>query len=142
MGVSMIEHGDMMNRKTVSISQKRQITIPKKFFTKLGFGEEAECFLRGNELVIRPVSPYYGGEFSEQILEDLILQGYEGEELLSRFKEKQRKVRPAVSALLDEAAKAARGEGEFYRLRMYLERRNNYGKSHLFTSGSKIHKED
>ena len=78
MGVSMIEHDDMMNRKTVSISQKRQITIPKKFFTKLGFGEEAECFLRGNELVIRPVSPYYGGEFSEQILEDLILQGYEG----------------------------------------------------------------
>lgn len=114
MGVMAMEQGDMMNRKTVSISQKRQITIPKKFFTKLGFGTEAECFLRGNELVIRPVSPYYSGEFSEQILEDLILQGYSGEELLLKFKDMQRKIRPAVESLLEDAGKAARGEGEFY----------------------------
>lgn len=114
MGVIAMNQGDMMNRKTVSISQKRQITIPKKFFTKLGFGTEAECFLRGNELIIRPISPYYSGEFSEQILEDLISQGYSGEKLLLKFKEMQRKVRPAVESMLEDATKAAYGEGEFY----------------------------
>ena len=45
----------VMERKKVSISAKRQITIPQKFFTMLGFDNEAECILRGNELVIRPV---------------------------------------------------------------------------------------
>ena len=108
------EQGEIMNRKTVSISQKRQITIPKKFFTKLGFGDEAECFLRGDELVIRPLQPYYSGEFSEQILADLIFQGYEGEALLAKFREAQKAVRPAVASLVEEAQKAARGEGEFY----------------------------
>ena len=31
-----------MDKKTVSISSKRQITIPLKFFNKLGFENEAE----------------------------------------------------------------------------------------------------
>ena len=32
-----------MEIKKLSISAKRQITIPKKFFTMLGFDTEAEC---------------------------------------------------------------------------------------------------
>lgn len=44
-----------MESKKVSISSKRQITIPQKFFTLLGFNTEAECIMRGNELVLRPV---------------------------------------------------------------------------------------
>ena len=42
-----------MEVKKLSISAKRQITIPQKFFTMLGFDMEAECTVRGNELVIR-----------------------------------------------------------------------------------------
>lgn len=44
-----------MESKKVSISSKRQITIPQKFFTLLGFNTEAECIMRGNELVLRPL---------------------------------------------------------------------------------------
>lgn len=44
----------------------RQITIPQKFFTMLGFGTEVEGIVRGNELVIRPVRNNTGGEFAEQ----------------------------------------------------------------------------
>lgn len=62
----------VMDRKIVSISSKRQITIPQKFFNLLGFGTEAECIISGNELVIRPVKPVSGGEFAEQILADLV----------------------------------------------------------------------
>ena len=61
-----------MEMKKLSISAKRQITIPQKFFTMLGFDTEAECTVRGNELVIRPARANTGGEFAEQILADLI----------------------------------------------------------------------
>ena len=99
-----------MERKLLSISSKRQITIPQKFFNMLGFGTEAECLVRGNELVIRPVETRADGEFAEQILEDLIKQGYSGDELLIEFRKEQKKVRPAVEAMLSEAKKLARDE--------------------------------
>ena len=103
----------VMDRKIISISSKRQITIPLKFFNLLGFGKEAECVVRGNELVIRPTRTNTGGEFAEQILADLIAQGLSGEQLLNAFKDTQAKVRPAVEAMLGDAERAASGEGEF-----------------------------
>ena len=102
-----------MEFKRVRISNKRQITIPQKYYTALGFGDEAECILRGNEVVIRPVRENVGGEFSEQILADLIRQGYSGEELLCRFKEAQSNIRPAVEIMLEQARKAADSESEY-----------------------------
>ena len=105
--------GSKMDRKVLSISSKRQITIPQKFYQLLGFGDEAECVLRGNELIIRPIKTVSGGEFAEQILAELILEGLSGEELLSKFKEKQAQVRPAVEAMLSDAEEVAEGKGEF-----------------------------
>ena len=98
--------------KKVSISAKRQITIPQKFFTKLGFDTEAECIVRGNELVLRPVKTTGGGEFAEQILADLIAKGYSGEDLLDRFRLAQKQIRPAVERMLSDAEKAALSEIE------------------------------
>ena len=105
-----------MESKKVSISSKRQITIPQKFFTFLGFNTEAECIMRGNELVLRPVKENTSGEFAEQILADLIRQGYSGEELLEKFKQAQRKVRPAVEAMLAEADRVAESKSGGYSL--------------------------
>ena len=103
-----------MNRKTIRISEKRQLTIPQKFYEALGFSTEAECILRGNELILRPVKEQSGGEFAEEILADLIEQGLSGDQLLDEFKKAQKKVRPAVEAMLTQAEQAARGEGESY----------------------------
>ncbi len=102
-----------MEMKKVSISAKRQITIPQKFFTMLGFDTEAECIVRGSELVLRPVKTKSGGEFAEQILADLIAEGYSGEDLLNRFKQAQTQVRPAVEKMLLDAEKAASSEIEY-----------------------------
>lgn len=102
-----------MEMKKVSISAKRQITIPQKFFTMLGFDTEAECIVRGSELVLRPVKAKSGGEFAEQILADLIAKGYSGEDLLNRFKQAQTQVRPAVEKMLLDAEKAASSEIEY-----------------------------
>ena len=101
-----------MESKKVSISSKRQITIPQKFFTLQGFNTEAECIMRGNE----PVKENTSGEFAEQILADLIRQGYSGEELLEKFKQTQRKIRPAVEAMLAEADRVAESKSGGYSL--------------------------
>lgn len=102
-----------MEIKKVSISAKRQITIPQKFFCMLGFDTEAECMVRGNELILRPAKTNAGGEFAEQILADLIAEGYSGNDLLERFKKAQKAVRPAVEAMLAEAERAASSESEY-----------------------------
>ena len=78
-----------MERKTIRISGKRQLTIPQKFFERLGFTDEAECILRGDELILKPAPVQSGGEFAEQILADLIQQGLTGERLLQEFKNAQ-----------------------------------------------------
>ena len=103
-----------MEKKIVSISSKRQITSPQKFFALLGFDTEAECVVRGNELIIRPAKQSAGGEFAEYILADLIAQGLSGDELLKAFKNKQAKVRPAVEAMIADADEVAMGNGKFY----------------------------
>ena len=105
-----------MESKKVSISSKCQITIPQKFFTLLGFNTEAECIMRGNELILRPVKENTSGEFAEQILADLIRQGYSGEELLEKFKQAQRKIRPAVEVMLAEADRVAGSKSREYSL--------------------------
>ena len=111
MSVSVINN--VTDRKVVSISSKRQITIPQKFYTMLGFSDTAECVVRGNELVIRPAKVTSGGEFAEQILTDLIAQGLSGDELLRQFKITQAKIRPAVEAMIAESEAVAAGDGEY-----------------------------
>ncbi|NYB75224.1 MULTISPECIES: AbrB/MazE/SpoVT family DNA-binding domain-containing protein [Sedimentibacter] len=103
-----------MEKKRISISAKRQITIPRKFYEMLGFENEAECIVKENELILRPVRETNSGEFAEQILSDLIKQGFQGEELLNKFKETQRKIRPAVEKMLKDAERAAEGEGNYF----------------------------
>lgn len=99
-----------MEHKIISVSGKRQITIPQKYFEALGFSNEAECILQNNSIVIRPIRENTGNEFSEQILADLISQGFSGQELLIKFKEMSKKIAPAINRLLDEADSIARGE--------------------------------
>ena len=113
MNTAAVKGGPAVEKKIVSISSKRQITIPQKFFAMLGFTDEAECIVRGNELVIRPARQNAGGEFAEQILAELIAQGLSGDALLRAFKAKQAQVRPAVEAMIAEAEDAAHGIGEY-----------------------------
>lgn len=96
-----------MDRKIISISSKRQVTIPRQYFETLGFHNEAECSIRDGGIFIRPVS-MESGVFAEQILADLIADGYSGDELLARFRENSRKVRPAVLTMIEEADALAR----------------------------------
>ena len=104
----------MPEQKRVTITSKRQFTIPQKFYSELGFDREAVCTMGDGMLIIQPASHVSGGgEFAEQILTDLIAEGFSGQELLDEFKTRQAKVRPAVEAMLEAAKATASGTGEY-----------------------------
>ncbi|MFD1673520.1 AbrB/MazE/SpoVT family DNA-binding domain-containing protein [Alicyclobacillus fodiniaquatilis] len=92
--------------KVISVSKGRQITLPIQYYRELGINDEVECLLRDDEIVIRPVRR--GDDFSEEILKDLIQQGYSGDELLAEFHRLRAGIRPAVKQMLDEAHQAAK----------------------------------
>ena len=102
-----------LGRKIVSISSKRQITIPQKFYHALRFDTEAECILKIGELVLRPSRPAPAEDFSEEILADLVAQGLSGDKLLAAFREKRAQLSSAVIAMRDDAKKAAKGKGQY-----------------------------
>lgn len=99
-------------KKRISVSRKRQITIPIEFFKSIGVDKEVDCYLQNNAIVIRPVYENMG-EFDEQILADLISQGLSGQKLLTKFKQIRHQIRPAVESLLKEANLAAEGKAPF-----------------------------
>jgi hypothetical protein len=101
-------------QKRVTITSKRQLTIPQKFYVELGFDREAVCTMGEGMLIIQPAANVSGGgEFAEQILTDLIAEGFSGQELLDEFKTRQAKVRPAVERMLEAARTVALGAGEY-----------------------------
>ena len=100
--------------KRISITSKRQMTIPLAFFSALGFKNEAECSIQDDALIIKPVKSETTSEFAELILEDLIKKGYSGKELLKEFKKAQSAVKPAVNAMIAEAHNAALGKTKSY----------------------------
>ena len=114
MQTAVMNGTNTMNYKNIKISEKRQITIPKTIYTDLGFTDKAQCTVKDGALVITPVHSS-DCEFASEILSDLIHEGYEGEELLSKFKEMQGKVRPAVNKMLKEAHTLAKStdNGDF-----------------------------
>ncbi len=54
----------------------------------------------------------FNGDFSEEILADLINEGYSGQELQKELKSRQAKVKSAVEKMLDDAHKMATGEAK------------------------------
>lgn len=95
-----------LQKKRINVSSKRQITIPLQFFEKLGIGSEVECYIKDGALVLKPVHDI-SETFAVEILDDLVKQGFQGQELVAKFKEVTGKVRKAVESMIDEADKVA-----------------------------------
>lgn len=83
-------------------------SFPQKFFEALNIGSEVKCYVSNNKIIIEPVNDSDDDYFTEYILRDLIKQGYQGEELIQKYKEMKSKVRPAVERMIGEAKIAAR----------------------------------
>ncbi|MCL1858043.1 MAG: AbrB/MazE/SpoVT family DNA-binding domain-containing protein [Oscillospiraceae bacterium] len=102
-----------MLRKRIPVSEKNQISIPIDFFKAVGVENEVDCYVQDNAIIIRPIQNN-GSEFAEEILSDLISQGFSGDELLQKFKDIRRKIRPAIESLLEEASAAASGRAPYF----------------------------
>lgn len=80
---------------------------------ELGFDKEAVCTKGDGFLIIQPMTQTQNSEFAEQILAELIEEGFSGQELLSEFKSRQAKVRSGVEAMIEAAKAVAMGIGDY-----------------------------
>lgn len=109
MSIHAVERDNM--RKIISVSKKRQITIPLQFYKHLNLGSEVECSLEDGAIVIRPLHRETS-EFSVAILKDLVAQGYSGDQLIKQFEKQSKNIKKAVAKMLEEADAIAAGEKE------------------------------
>ena len=108
MAINILERG-ITDRKIISVSRKRQITIPLQFYNQLDLGSEVECLLEDGKIIIQPLHRE-PSEFSVEILRDLVSQGYSGDELVEEFETQSNNIKRAVSHMLEEADAIAAGE--------------------------------
>ena len=97
------------DRKIISVSRKRQITIPLQFYNQLGLGNEVECLLEDGKIIIQPLHRG-SSEFSVEILRELVSEGYSGDELVKQFETQSKNIKGAVINMLEEADAIAAGE--------------------------------
>ncbi len=103
----------IMKPKRISVSSKRQITIPLEFCNALNIEDEVECIMKDESIIIRPVINNTQDNFSDLILEDLIKEGYKGEKLLVEFKKRKKEISSAINNIKDEADKVAEDESPY-----------------------------
>lgn len=101
----------VMERKIISVTGKRQLTIPIKYYEILGFGKEVECFLTEDSIILRPLSNS-DDSFTMEILKDLVSQGLSGDELLAKYAEQRNSIKKAIGVLINEADEIASGKRE------------------------------
>ena len=99
----------ILERKIINVTGKRQVTIPLKFYERLRFGKEVECFLTDDAIVLRPLTNS-DDNFTMEILKDLVSLGLSGDELLKRFAEQRANIKKAVGMLINEADEIAEGK--------------------------------
>ena len=99
--MAVVLEREKMERKIINITGKRQITIPINFYEKIGFEKEIECYSDGNVMILKPLKTG-SDDFSVEILRDLVTQGYEGDELISKFEEESKNIKNAIKRLKKE----------------------------------------
>lgn len=98
--------------KTVRVTSKRQLTIPKKYFEALQIGERARCYMQGEKLVIEPAGVDEFWDFTSDILKELVDENYTGKDLLREFEVRKEKAGRGLERMVAEAredVKAGRG---------------------------------
>ncbi len=99
--------------KRISVSGKRQITIPLEFCKALNIENEVECIMKDNSIIIRPIVDTSQDNFADFILEDLIKEGYKGQKLLEEFKKRKAEIRYAIENVKNETSKVAEDEAQY-----------------------------
>ncbi len=70
-------------KKKIAFSNQNQLTIPKIVVERLGIEKQVMLEVVGQNIILTPVKP----KKVDEILSDLLKQGFSGDELSKRFKE-------------------------------------------------------
>ncbi len=97
-GISMYEN------KIATITQKRQVTIPKDFFEELDLKPgKINCYIEDGKIILEPLNSSNVWDFSTTILTELVNEGYEGDELLQEFENRKTMLKESMAAMVAEA---------------------------------------
>lgn len=84
-------NNEIIKSKTIKVSAQRHLVIPKEYYEALGIGEEVTIELHDGQLVIKPVIKV-SEDFAENLLEELVAAGFNGEELVTKFKKVKQQI--------------------------------------------------
>lgn len=90
-----------MEKKIISVSEKRQITLPIQFYNALNIGKEVECSIEGGRLILTPIRREEN-YFASEILADIIAEGVERDQIVKEFNRRSAQMGPAVRRLIEE----------------------------------------
>ena len=94
----------MLYNRIATITQKRQITIPKDFFTELDLKPgKINCYIEDGKIILEPLNSDNFWDFSNTILKELVAEGYEGEQLLTEFQKRKIMVKESLAEMVAEA---------------------------------------
>ncbi len=80
----MAARGQGFTSKRVKISSQLQVRIPAELYDRYGFGTEAECVPTETGVEFRPLKTAV--EQSTDLLEQLVAEGYTGDDLIEEFR--------------------------------------------------------
>lgn len=94
--------------QAIKISSKRQITIPAQWYRALDFHEYALATWTDDGILIQPLD-VADEDVTVDILRHLIAQGYEGDELIERYKQMKSKIVSVKQAIAEAEEDVAAG---------------------------------
>lgn len=90
--------------RLVTVTSKRQFTIPVDFFKELNMSPgKVRCILENGRIIIEPINTSSFWDFSADILQELVSEGLNGEELVKEFKQRKNIVKEAFLNMVNEA---------------------------------------
>lgn len=91
--------------KFATITKKRQITIPKEFYDKLDMSPgKVRCLLENGRIVLEPINNGGFWDFSSEILQELVKEGYQGDDLIKEFEKKKQIIKESLAYMVKEAS--------------------------------------
>ncbi len=97
------------NYRIITITDKRQITIPKQIYDELKLKSgKVKCYVSDGKIIVEPFQSSSFWDFSSNILKDLVAEGYQGPDLIKEFDSRRQMVKESFALMVDEAVKEIR----------------------------------
>jgi bifunctional DNA-binding transcriptional regulator/antitoxin component of YhaV-PrlF toxin-antitoxin module len=121
--------GEVREYREITVTSKRQITIPKSFFDRLAIEETLVAYLLDDGIFLKPArkddSVY--AEDVEEIIRDVVREGYSGEELVAELARRLNEYNKFIERRIQEFERDLKSdsvsedtEDEFYGLDVFF----------------------